>query len=82
VYPCSSHPLTDLLKPHVEELVVRSPRKKALLKDGNRSDRIDARQLAELLRGSQLKPVFYGETSVRMLRELARKYSCMLSPEA
>ena len=43
--------LYDLLKPHVDKLVVCNPRKNALLKDGNKSDRIDARKLAELLRG-------------------------------
>src|SRR5258705_10540491 len=31
--------LYDLLKPHVAELVVCNPRKNALLKDGNKSDR-------------------------------------------
>ena len=66
--------LYDLLKPHVDELVVCNPRKNALLKDGNKSDRIDARKLAELLRGNQLKPVYHGETGMRMLRELARSY--------
>ena len=40
--------LHDLLKPHVSRLVVCDPRKAALLKDGNKSDRIDARKLAEL----------------------------------
>src|SRR5260221_5837164 len=35
------------LKPHVQEIVVCNPRKTALLKDGNKSDRIDARKLAE-----------------------------------
>jgi len=39
----------DLLKPHVAKLVVCNPRKNALLKDGNKSDRIDAHKLAELL---------------------------------
>jgi len=34
--------LHDLLKPHVSRLVVCDPRKAALLKDGNKSDRIDA----------------------------------------
>jgi len=29
---------------------------------------------AELLRGNQLKPVYPGETGVRMLRELSRNY--------
>ena len=35
--------LYDLLKPHVTELVECDPRKNALLKEGNRSDKIDAR---------------------------------------
>ena len=48
--------------------------KHALLKAGSKSDRIDARKLAELLRGNHLKPVYHGETGVRMLRELARSY--------
>jgi transposase len=64
----------DLLKPHVGKLLVCNPRKNALLKAGNKSDRIDARKLAELLRGNQLKPVYHGETGVRMLRELSRSY--------
>ena len=54
--------LYDLLHPRVDKLVVCNPRKNALLKDGNKSDRIDARKLAELLRGNQLKPVYHGET--------------------
>src|ERR1022692_3831205 len=66
--------LYDLLNPHVDKLVVCNPGKNALLKDGNKSDRIDARKLAELLRGNQLKPVYHGETGVRMLRELSRSY--------
>ncbi len=49
--------LHDLLKPHVSRLVVCDPRKNALLKDGSKSDRIDARKLVELLRGNQLHPV-------------------------
>ena len=53
--------LYDLLNPHVDKLVVCNPRKNALLKDGNKSDRNDARKLAELLRGNQLKPVYHGE---------------------
>ena len=32
--------LYDLLKPHVAKVVVCNPRKNALLKDGNKSDRI------------------------------------------
>jgi len=66
--------LYDLLRPHVARLVVCNPRKNALLKAGNKSDRIDARKLAELLRGDYLESVYHGETGVRTLRELARSY--------
>jgi transposase len=65
--------LYDLLNPHVDKLVVCNG-KNALLEPGNKSDRIDARKLAELLRGNQLTPVYHGETGVRMLRELSRSY--------
>ena len=66
--------LHDLLQPHVSRLVVCDPRKNALLKEGNKSDRIDARKLAELLRTNQLKPVYHGEHGVRTLKELGRSY--------
>jgi transposase len=66
--------LHDLLKPHVTHVVVCDPRKNALLKDGSKSDRIDARKLAELLRGNQLTPVYHGEHGVRTLKELGRSY--------
>src|SRR5262250_2568086 len=52
--------LHDLLKPHVSRLVVCDPRKNALLKEGNKNDRVDARKLAELLRTNQVKPVYHG----------------------
>src|SRR6202158_1293299 len=66
--------LYDLLKPHVTELVVCNPRKIALLKDGSKSDRIDAHKLAELLYMNKLKPVYHGEHGLRMLKELSRGY--------
>ncbi|MGC2197730.1 MAG: transposase [Terriglobales bacterium] len=66
--------LHDLLKPYVSRLVVCDPRKNALLKDGSKSDRIDARKLAELLRTHQLKPVYHGEHGLRTLKELGRSY--------
>jgi transposase len=53
--------LYDLLKPHVTNLVVCNPRRNALLKEGSKSDRIDARKLAELLRSNLLRPVYHGE---------------------
>jgi hypothetical protein len=66
--------LYDLLKPHVSKIVVCDPRRNALLKEGSKSDRIDARKLAELLRAGLLRPVYHGETGLRTLRELARSY--------
>src|ERR1700726_4036420 len=66
--------LYDLLKPRVAHLVVCNPRKIALLQHGNKSDKIDARKLADRLRLNDLESVYHGETGVRMLRELARSY--------
>src|SRR6476660_4498112 len=66
--------LYDLLKPHVSDLVVCNPRRNALLKEGSKSDRIDARKLAELLRQGSLSAVYHGEHGLRMLKELSRSY--------
>ena len=66
--------LYDLLKPQVTKVLVCDPRKNALLKTGNKSDRIDARKLAELLYLNKLQPVYHGEHGVRTLKELSRSY--------
>ena len=66
--------LYDLLKPYVTRVVVCNPRRNALLKEGNKSDRIDARELAELLRAGLLSAVYHGETGLRTLKELSRSY--------
>jgi transposase len=66
--------LHDLLQPHVTRVLVCDPRKNALLKAGNKSDRIDARKLAELLYMNKLNPVYHGEQGIRTLKELARSY--------
>ncbi|MGA8268298.1 MAG: transposase [Candidatus Acidiferrales bacterium] len=66
--------LHDLLKPHVAKLLVCDPRKNALLKCGNKNDRIDARKLADLLRSGLLSAVYHGENGLRTLKELARSY--------
>ena len=44
------------------------------MQDGSKSDRIDARKLAELLRTNQLSPVYHGEHGMRTLKELGRSY--------
>ena len=66
--------LYDLLKPHVARIVVCDPRKNASMKQGNKSDKIDARRLAELLRLNHLNPVYHGEHGLRTLKELVRSY--------
>src|SRR5205809_2647122 len=66
--------LYDLLQPQVQHIVVCNPRRNALLKEGSKSDKVDARKLAELLRTGMLRPVYHGENGLRTLRELARSY--------
>ena len=66
--------LYDLLKPHVTKLVVCDPRKNASMREGNQSDKIDARRLAELLRLNHLSPIYHGEHGLRSLKELVRSY--------
>jgi hypothetical protein len=66
--------LYELLKPYLTNIVVCDPRRNALLKEGSKSDRIDARKLAELLRADLLRPVYHGEKGLRELQELVRAY--------
>src|SRR5262244_4051928 len=66
--------LHALLKPYVGEGVVCNLRKNALLKSGSKSDRIDARKLAELLRAGLLSRVYHGESHRLKLKELGRTY--------
>ena len=70
----SSAWLYDLLKPHVTRVIVCDPRKNALLKAGNKNDRLDARKLSDLLRAGLLTPVYHDDSGVRTLRELGRGY--------
>ena len=57
--------LYDLVRPLVTEVLVCDPRRNALLKVGNKSDRIDSRKLAELLRSDLLRSVYHEEMGVR-----------------
>jgi len=66
--------LHDLLQFRVEKVVVCNPRRNALLKEGSKNDKVDARKLAELLRAGMLRPVYHGENGIRTLRELGRSY--------
>ena len=66
--------LYDLLQSQVAQVLVCDPRRNALLKEGSKSDTVDARKLADLLRTGMLQPVYHGEHGLRTLRELARSY--------
>jgi hypothetical protein len=66
--------LYDLLQPQVQHIVVCNPRRNALLKEGRKSDKVDAWKLADLLRTGMLRPVYHGENGIRTRRELGRSY--------
>src|SRR5215470_8958968 len=66
--------LYDLLKPHVTQVLVCDPRKYRVGKIGNKNDRNDARELAELLWRNKIATVYHGEHGLRTLKELARSY--------
>jgi transposase len=70
--------LYDLVRPLVTAVVVCDPRQNRLLAVGNKSDRIDAQKLAELLRHGSLKAVDHGDHGMRVLKQLVRNYECMV----
>lgn len=70
--------LHDVVRPLVTEVVVCDPRHNKLLQSGNKSDRVDAQKLAELLRHGSLKRVYHGDNGVRTLKELVRTYDCLV----
>jgi transposase len=71
--------LYDVLRGLVTEVVVCDPRHNKLLQAGNKSDRVDARKLAELLRNGSLRAVYHGDQGVRTLKELVRNYDCLMA---
>ena len=58
----------------MHQVLVCDPRRNALLKEGSKNDKVDARKLSELLHAGMLRPVYHGEHGLRTLRELARSY--------
>lgn len=71
--------LYEVVRAYVTEVVVCDPRQNKLLTAGNKSDRVDARKLAELLRNGSLRAVYHGDKGVRTLKELVRNYDCLVS---
>jgi transposase len=64
--------LYDLIHPHVSAVIVCNPSK--IVRHGNKADKIDAKNLAELLRTGALTAVYHGEKSARAVKELALSY--------
>lgn len=65
--------LHDLLQPYAERVVVCNMRGRS--ETVNKSDRIDADRLSELLRIGSLKTVYHGASSLLTLKELVRSYT-------
>jgi transposase len=68
--------LYDEIRPHVAKVIVCNTRK--IAREDNRTDKIDAKRLAELLRTNALKPVYHGEHSTQAIKELVRSYVSMV----
>ena len=71
--------LHEVVRPLVTAVVVCDPRHNKLMQSGNKSDRVDAQKLAELLRLGSLKAVYHGDNGVRTLKELVRTYDRLVS---
>ena len=71
--------LYDLVKPLVHTAVVCNPRYNRIVLCGNKSDRIDARKLAEQLRIGKLRPVYQTEHSLRPLKQLVLGYEALIT---
>jgi transposase len=68
--------LYDLIRPHAAEVVVCDPRQ--IAGQESKSDKTDAKRLAELLRTNSLKPIYHGEHRVQALKELAHSYGSII----
>lgn len=62
------------LKPYVNELIVCDPYRNSLLKEGPKSDKIDAEKLVQLLRANLLKPVFHTGDDFIYMRKIVSGY--------
>lgn len=71
--------LYDLVKPLVATVIVCNPRYNRVVLCGNKSDRIDARKLAEQLRIGKLRPVYQTEHSLRPLKQSVLGYEAFIT---
>jgi transposase len=73
---CQAEWLYDLIRPYATKVIVCNPRK--IARSDRRSDKIDAKRLAELLRTNALKATYHGEHSTQDLKELVRSYMAIV----
>ena len=64
--------------PHGTKVSACEPRKNELLLTGSKGDRIDAHQLAQLVRAGVVTPVSQEEHGTRTRTELARSTECLV----
>jgi transposase len=69
--------LHDVIRHFVTEVVVCDPRRNKLLAEGSKTDKVDARKLADLLRTGMLRSVHHGNEATRQLKELVRAYETL-----
>jgi transposase len=69
--------LHDVIRHFVTEVVVCDPRRNKLLAEGSKTDKADARKLADLLRTGMLRSVHHGNEATRQLKELVRAYETL-----
>lgn len=67
--------LYELTRPLVSKLVVCNPRHSS--SKGNKSDKLDALRLAQLLRAGLLKGVYHGSASTQTLKQLVHAYDSL-----
>jgi len=70
--------LYEVIRPLVAEVIVCNPRRNKLLQSGNKSDRIDVKKLAKLLRLGDLHSVYHGEQSIESLKQLVHGYQTLV----
>ncbi len=71
--------LLGVVEPLVNQVVVCNPKHNKKRMGRHRNDRVDAKQLAELLRLNAVKSVYHGEHGTRTLKHLMRSYECFAS---
>ena len=65
--------LYDVIEPNAAKLIVCDTRK--VRREGSKTDKLDARKLADLLRRDRLTPIYHGEHSMRTWKEPAQRTS-------